>query len=506
MTTPAAAAARPQLAVPPLRGTAWALLVAAAAGAAAFAGAAPFIILATVLLVACGVGVLHSPVVFLWIITAISGIGLGWTDTAALDIAGRNININGLRWALVIVTCVVVLVRLRGADVWHDRHDGRAEPRPGAGRDSGAGHDSPVQPVPRGLHIPRGLHVPRELRGWLAFALLAAVGVLWSPDRFEGVKQSLLFAAPLLTAMVVLRSVRHSDEIAALRTALYIAAALGAVVGVLPALAGDVLGGSFDPEGRLLHRAFGTFMLPVMALSLARLRYGDARHGLAALALFALALSTLSRTTVATMILLAFLTLGGTSWRLRSGLAALVLLLTVTAYTYEPVRERIFADQRRGFTAKVEISGAGQDAQLHVGGLQLSGRGLVWLQTWTNAVRAPVLGHGTGSSTSFLTARTSGFIVLPHNEYLRAFHDLGALGLAALLAAFGTVLLALRRLRHAAVSRPTRELALAALLCWAAFVVIALFDNPLGYFVFFTHNVFLLTALALRSAQLERPA
>jgi O-antigen ligase len=100
--------------------------------------------------------------------------------------------------------------------------------------------------------------------------------------------------------------------------------------------------------------------------------------------------------------------------------------------------------------------------------------------------------------------RTRGGALFPHNEYLRVFHDLGVIGLGALFAAFATVILALRKLHRTTASRTTRELALAALLCWAAFALISLFDNPLGYFVFFTHNVFLLTALAFRSAALEQ--
>jgi O-antigen ligase len=446
------------------RSRAWTLgaVAAGGAGAAAAAGIAPFIILSTVLLLACGAGVLHSPLVFLWIITAISGIGLGWTDAAALDIAGHRINVNGLHWALVIVTCVVVLVR--------------------------AG----VAPV------------PRALRGWLAFAALALLGVLWAPDRFEAVKQSLLYVAPLLTAIVITQTVSSARDVALLRIALYAAAVLGLLVAIPPALAGDLLGGSFDPEGRLLHRAFGTFMLPIMALALARLRYGDAPQGIVVLILFGLALSTLSRTTLAAMILLATLAMAGTPWRLRATLAGLVLVFGVAAYQYEPVRERIFADQRRGFTARVEVSGQGQEAQLHVAGLQLTGRGPVWIQTYWNALRAPWLGHGTGSATKFVAERTRGGALFPHNEYLRVFHDLGIAGLAALFTAFGMVLIALRRLQRSAATRTTRELALAGLLCWSAFVLISLFDNPLGYFVFFTHNVFLLTALAFRSAQLEQ--
>jgi hypothetical protein len=446
-----------------MRGWHWALLVALTAGAAAGAGFAPFFILFTLLLIACGIGVLHSPLLFLWIITAISAIGLGWTSTAALEIAGRRINVNGLQWSMAIASCLIILVR--------------------TGRPS----------------------IPAALRGWVALAALAALGILWAPERFEGLKQFLLYAAPLLTALVAARIVTRPDQIRLLTTALYVAAGAGLLVNLVPSLAGDALGGSLDPEGRLVHREYGTFMLPVMALVLARLRYGDLRQAAPALILFAVALTTLSRTTLAAMMLLVVIAMSGTPLRLRLGLAGMVLVFALAAYSYEPVRERMFTDSRRGFTGTVEVS-TGRDAQLHVGGIQLTGRGPVWVQTWVNAMHAPFIGHGTGSATRFVAERTRGFALFPHNEYLRVLHDFGFPGAGILLAAFGIAIAALRRLRRSTTHARTRELALAALMSWSVFAFIAIFDNPLGYFVFFTHNIFLLTVLAFRSAELHAAA
>ncbi|HSJ23511.1 MAG TPA: O-antigen ligase family protein [Longimicrobiales bacterium] len=431
-----------------------------AAGIAAAWGAAPFVILALILAVATATGVLHSPLVFLCLITAVSGLGLGWTDAAALSLGGVSINVNGLQWALIMAAAAVILVRQGAATV------------------------------------------PYPLRGWLALTALAGAGILWAPDRFEAMKQFLLYLGPVLTGAVAY-SVADRRGMAALQAALYAGAALAIGLGVVMTLGGDLLGGPLDPDGRPMHRALGTFLLPVTALAMARMRFGDGRQVLLLVVILLAVVASESRTTLAAMALLGGLVALGSGWRVRAAVVATAVLGTAVVLSYEPLRERVFADSRTGFTAQVGLSGRGESAELQVGGLQLSGRGMIWIQTAYHGMRAPWLGHGTGSSTKFVAERTRGEALFPHNEYLRVFHDFGAVGVAALLAAFGMVLISMRRIRRHAASRETRVLAYAASLSWIGFAFIAVFDNPLGYFVFFTHNVFLLTALALRSARMD---
>jgi O-antigen ligase len=433
---------------------------AVAAGVAAAAGMAPFLALALLLLVACAVGVLHSPFVFLWILTALTGIGFGFGHSEALEIGGYTIRINGLRWALIISTCVLIL--LRG----------------------------------------RRVHLPPILRPWLLLVLLAAVGVFWSPVPVEGVKQLLLYAAPLLVALVALYAVTREQDIHALRSALFLAMGLGAIVGIVPFLAGGALGGTLDAGGRPLERTFGTFLLPILALSLARLRQRpDVTHAAIAVAVFSLGVLTLSRTTVATMMLLGLVLVVLGPLRLKLSVGALLVIFTTVALSWEPLSERIFTDSRRGFTPTIEIMGTGSSAQIIAGGIDTSGRGFVWLQTAFSAARTPWRGQGTGSATDFVTRITAAEAVFPHNEYLRSFHDWGVPGLLVVIAAFVVPIVAFARLRRRATRELTRELALAAALTWIAFAAVSVFDNTLLYFTFFTQNIFLVSALALRAEQ-----
>jgi O-antigen ligase len=84
---------------------------------------------------------------------------------------------------------------------------------------------------------------------------------------------------------------------------------------------------------------------------------------------------------------------------------------------------------------------------------------------------------------------------------VRAFHDWGVPGLLVVLAALVVPIIAFARLRRRATRELTRELALAAALTWIAFAGVSIFDNTLLYFTFFTQNIFLVSALALRAEQ-----
>src|SRR5690606_5772672 len=110
-------------------------------------------------------------------------------------------------------------------------------------------------------------------------------------------------------------------------------------------------------------------------------------------------------------------------------------LLAALVFSFEPLRERFITGERfrpsRSETALV--TGEGRSAQLNVSGVSLSGRGLLWLQTWRHAMQAPLTGHGTGSAEVYLGTELQTVTAQPHNDYLRVFHDSGIIGLVTLL-------------------------------------------------------------------------
>jgi O-antigen ligase len=457
MTTSAASGVRARPAGRAVPDLLW-LAAALGAGAAAAAGMAPFLALALLLVLACAVGVLHSPFVFLWMLTALTGIGFGFGHNEALQLGGFSIHINGLRWAVITAACALILFRTGQAPL------------------------------------------PRLLGAWAVLVLLAAAGVFWSPVPLEGVKQTLLYLVPLLVGMVAVLAITSREHIQSLRSAMFLAMIAGAVIGLAPFLAGGLLGSTLDEGNRPLHRAFGTFLMPILALALARLRHRpDLTHSAITIAVFALGVLTLSRTTVLTMLIMGLVLVLIGPLRLKLAFTALLVAFTLTALSYEPLRERIFSDPNRGFTARVEITGSGSEARILAGGIDTSGRGFAWLQTTLSALKTPWTGQGTGSATLFVTRLTHGIAVFPHNEYIRAFHDWGVGGLVLSFAVFLIPIVGFVRLQRVARDDATRELAFAAVLTWIAFAVVSVFDNTLLYYTFFTHNVFLVSVMALRS-------
>lgn len=438
-----------------MRGGAW-VAGALVAGAAAAAGAGgPLLVLGPVV-VGGALALLGDGLPFLWILVATAGLGFGWIEESALTVAGNTVNLSGLRWGMVLAVSLAVLLR-------------------------------------QGLPA-----VPRHFRGYVLFLALAAAGMLWTPARFEGLKHVLQFSTPLAVGLVAVRVVRSRGEVAALRHAFWIGLAVAAIVGLTLGVIGVGVGQPLD-EGRLLHRATGPYLLPLFALALAGWRHRGAHYAPAVALVFALGLLTLSRATVLVMLGMLVLSAWGRPVRWMAGMALVVALGGALALQYEPFRERVVGEGGAGsagaLSPSVSIEGQGEEAQLVVGGVSMSGRGLIWLRTFRHAAQAPWIGHGTGSSVHFLATEVNVGVIHPHNEYLRVFHDLGLVGLTVLLAAAWLILRRVLRVHRGATTPEGKEWALAAGLAFAGFLGSMVFDNTLLYPSAFTQNVFLLLVL-----------
>ncbi len=444
------------------------LPVALAAGAALVAvlaarGSGPLTVMLLPFLVATGFALLGQATPWLWLLVAFSGIGLSWAE-GAIELGARTINVAGLQWGLTFVLGVLLLVLLpRTRERW-----------------------------------------PGVFRWYAAFVALAVLWVLPAADRFSGIKNAIQYATPLVVGLVVLRAARTPGAIGWLRGALWAAFAIAAAVGMASLSWSPMTGSGAGLSGALGNRTFAIFLVPVYALALAGWRTRGPAYALIAAAAFLLIVLTLSRTVTATCIVLAGVALlWDASWgaRLR-GLLLLALVATLVV-SFEPLRERMLTGgmaRARAGSATVEVTGEGREAQFNVSGISLSGRGLLWLQTWRHAMQAPLTGHGTGSAESYLGAELQGVADHPHNDYLRLFHDAGVVGLLVTLAMAAGGLVSLARLQRRGRSVLARELALAAFLSWLGYLMIAVTDNIFVYVSFFTQNLFLLIALAWRAA------
>lgn len=438
------------------------LVLALGAGLLAAVGAAPLAIVATPVVAACVLGLLGDTGVFLWLLVAISGIGFYWAADS-FQVLGRTVNVSGLHWGLALGTGLVIL--LRGGS-WA---------------------------------------LPKAFRPYALFAALAAVGIAWAPDRFEGVRHALLFTMPLVIGWATWRFAHTPHRVRALRSAFWVAL-IASMVGLAVVQAVGLFGA--DPAGiagAMGNRTFGIFLLPLYALAVAGARGGSRRFVVVAALLVLLGVATLSRMVLLTMLVLPLVAMAGTPFRRKLGMAAVALAVAVVLVQFGPLRARLLATGASSLQLSgISVTGTGGEAELALGGLNLTGRGWIWFQLWEHARAAPWIGHGTGSATHYMASVMQSPLRHPHNDYLRMFHDLGIVGLVVFVAFLALLLRLLFGRYRSATTAQGRELTLAAMLALIGYGILALTDNVAVYTTFFTQNVFILTALGLRaSGQLQ---
>ena len=178
--------------------------------------------------------------------------------------------------------------------------------------------------------------------------------------------------------------------------------------------------------------------------------------------------------------------------------AVLLLVLALRSLATPPSSER---------RATMWLLGVVAGAMLAAGGLPqfrerlfVEDRLELWAGVATSALRAPLVGQGLGSSESSPVLRYwyvqppavdprphpwhEYWWVHPHNELLRAFHDLGIPGALLLAAALGgwigTLAAGWRRLRPNR-EEPSSRLVVGALLATAGLAMAMMTDNPIVY-------------------------
>ncbi len=310
-----------------------------------------------------------------------------------------------------------------------------------------------------------------------AFLLWAVVRSLATPPTFEGAQNALVylffFASLLLAGTIAARAPRAAAAGLARGMAWLQGVALG-VAAVNLALFGFPRGGSW----LVGPRSLALVILVAVNWQLARWAAGRTRALVPALVGFAAVLATASRTASA----IGLLSFAGVvavlapsrPRRAAAGLVVLSLALGAGAALVAfapPFHARFFSG----------------DTRLHVAGyaVNVSGRAAFWRVMVRSASERPLAGHGLGSSQRVMAAEffDSDNIRHPHNDYLRVWHDLGAVGLAL---AAGSLLLWLAALfrgwRAAARSgAPSRAVQLAALLTLVELMLAMITDNVLIY-------------------------
>jgi O-antigen ligase len=325
---------------------------------------------------------------------------------------------------------------------------------------------------------------PRRLGSLLwpipVLAAWLAIGSIWWPgngDRLPNVLGYLLLGGSIAVGAVT----AAQDRAQATKS-------IAAGMSVLDVLGLGLVAVSFASFGYRIHswpmhpRAVALVALVPVCWHLARWSSGNWWAAIRATLWIAAIIITLSRMATAAAlaaVILALVLRVGTrrSRTLRHAVPFLTLLAAglLAVAIIEPFRERLFKQDRTP----------------------------IWERVASSALEAPVRGKGPGSSQAYPVLRywwtteaagplgqRQGFDVReywtphPHNEYLRIWHDLGAIGLSIVLLAFVSWARALHRAsRRTAVtdSADAPDLETAGLLMLATLMIVMLTDNPLVY-------------------------
>jgi hypothetical protein len=330
------------------------------------------------------------------------------------------------------------------------------------------------------------------LRFWpyTVMLLFMACTVVHSTAPVEGLRLLMKMVFPFLFFLAVAQLVRSSEEVAAYArywiaggiVASFCAPVLILVVGSRYLYPADEF--RFGP-GFTSASSFSFYMLALSLYCYAQWRKQQS-FGFAMLAGVFGIQTVLPLTRIAWVALLLGLTAfelfyvkGRRKWLAAAAMGFLpALILYALVWTLPALQQRVFQ------TDQIDSDLPAMEQAQSVG---LTGRGTVWLAGLEDyREHSLLLGQGIGSSDHYFMGL---FGTVAHNEYLRVLYDGGAVGLLLFILANLSLLRWLGKIRrneHSA-GRTYSATGVALLL---AYLVVALTDNPLDYYLLFTQYVF----------------
>lgn len=348
--------------------------------------------------------------------------------------------------------------------------------------------------------------VPGRFRTYLYFVGFLALSLAYSENRLEGLRLVLKVAYPVLIFFVTLKVVMNERDIdRALQYWIgggFLATLTGAGVLLLRGAAGFMTGGDFRYSSGLLYASpFSMYMFALFALCYGLLRAGRGRHyGALALLFGVQVLMAQTRITWAAMVI-GVLVIEGCMGRSLRSLAKATSMIALAGLVFFFVMQRSTGLQHRLFGEELDPGNSFTDTAQTV---NLSGRNIVWATTvgdfWSHN---RWIGQGAGSSSFLLTAVFEESAV-PHNEYLRILHDVGAVGLALFLVGIFRLFRFLRSLLRESITPQQKAFVAVAIALLAGYMVVAISDNPLDYYFILSQYVFFAIAIAVAVIQKGR--
>jgi O-antigen ligase len=342
---------------------------------------------------------------------------------------------------------------------------------------------------------------------YVLFLVWAALSLLWSPNRIDGLRLWLHIAYPLLIVAAIVGSVEKRADLDRLVDFALIGAALVAFV-LNPYFA---LHGGYEvyESGHLRVRGVGAhenpiafYMLISMFMSFMRLLIRrQTRYALLCAGLGFWVVLTLSRITF----LAALVGLGGIavyaliSLRNPRVMTAAVMAAVLLAVPLVPaIMERTFGHSM----SPGELISLMRSPLALYESINWHGRELAWPVVFAAFLSAPWSGLGMGSSMLIMRQYFPPEVgPLVHNDYLRLAVETGVTGVILFAIALFTWLVVVIRSERAAQGR-AREYAVPALAGLLAWGTIAITDNALN-FAPFTQSVALLVGATIACTRLR---
>ncbi|MCI0722609.1 MAG: O-antigen ligase family protein [Acidobacteria bacterium] len=337
------------------------------------------------------------------------------------------------------------------------------------------------------------LALPAGARAFLFFLVWATVSLVWSPARFEGA-QNLLVYSGFLGFLLLARDLTarwpHTLRLVSsnMSGAVWFATALYAV---------SLVVGGPGANWPLGARGFALFALLGVSWILAGWLDGSGRGPWPLLLFVAMIALSLSRTAFVTAVLL--IPIAFVAVRQKISVPRLLVTCMVSAsilyaaiVLVPPIAERFVIPEPEGPASEQDIRAF------------MTGRYAMWSLTWDSFLDRPWTGHGAGSAGAELAYLLE--IAHPHNDYLRVLHDYGVLGFAVFVLA---VILLGWRLFRGLRKRPTqpprvRRIRSAAFLGIIATLLSMLTDNTAVY-VYHMVPLGILVGVALGSEATRPP-
>jgi O-antigen ligase len=312
---------------------------------------------------------------------------------------------------------------------------------------------------------------------YLAFLLYAVTTLIWAPALRAGIQTLLQLVVPIAVYLVAWRAPAQTwlRQRMVVISRLVLAIAIVLVAGW--AILGEVF--VFGPVSRPASMSL-VLLFVVATMNSKSWRYTVLMAGLVLILLTTAGARTASAVLVVVLLLSPSL---GVRWRTRIVLAMACALLLIAGSQTTAFKQRFFFNEREASLADVVTLS---------GNLNTAGRRELWPELEKVCSQRAMTGWGIGSA-SVISGEISG--LLPHNEYLRTYCDVGMLGGVPFWAFY---VWAAYRSWRGALTRPQRLLHGAAGQLTVALLLFAVTDNSLSFTALFMAPLMVVLGLSDR--------